>query len=231
MRTWAVRCLGLVVAFVLLGACTSGGGDDSSVTTTSTPPASTSTTAAIVIPAPDVTATTQAPSDAGLSASSVFEAGIGQGFELIELDEDAARTVREQFTADERFDDVVLDADVRVAQLDGADVAAVAAVAVSPTVALSESWRTEFEAGLTEGAISAVDEVRIATEMLLSFSTPGADPSVPNESLLWRHDNVFVLITGRDEEVVFDVAFAVLDEVVGPIPTTTTAPPTTLTQP
>jgi hypothetical protein len=39
-----------------------------------------------------------------------------------------------------------------------------------------------------------------------------------------------VLFTGRDEAAVFDVAFALLDVVVGPIPTTTTAPPTTLVE-
>lgn len=231
MRTWAARCLGLVVAFVVLAGCTSGDSDDGSVTTTSSASASsTSTTAAIVLPTPDVTATTSAPTDIGLSASSVFDGGIQQGFELVELDDEADRVVREQFSTDERFDDVLLDVDVRVARLDGADVAAIAAVSVSPTVALSESWQTDFQAGLTQESIGSIDEVRIATESLLSFATPGADAAVPNESLLWRNDNVFVLITGRDETVVFDVAFALLDVVVGPIPTTTTAPPTTVAE-
>ncbi len=231
MGTLAARCLGLVVAFGVIAGCTSGDSDDGAATTTSSASASsTSTTAPIILPTPDVTATTAAPTDVGLSASSVFDNGIGQGFELVELDDEAGRVVREQFTADERFDDVVLDVDVRVAQLDGVDVAAVAAVAVSPTVALSESWQAEFEAGLTQESIGSIDEVRIATESLLSFATPGADAAVPNESLLWRNDNVFVLITGRDEAQVFDVAFGLLDVVVGPIPTTTTAPPTTLSE-
>ncbi|MEM8905231.1 MAG: hypothetical protein AAGA17_08200 [Actinomycetota bacterium] len=224
-------CLGLVVALTVLAACTSGGGDDGSVTTTSSASASsTSTTAAIVLPEPDVTVTTTAPTDAGRSASEVFAEGIGGGFELVELDEDAARSVREQFSADERFGEVLVDSDVRIARRGDVDVAAVAAVSVRPDIALSESWRADFEAGLTQESISQVGEVRIGTETLLSFATLGADPAVPNESLLWRHDNVFVLATGRDEDEVFDVAFALLDVVVGPIPTTTTAPPTTLVE-
>lgn len=222
--------LAVAVALVLLVGCTSGGGDERAATTTSAGVATTtSTTEPIVLPEPDVTtATTELPA-LGRSASSIFGSGIAGGLELVELEAEADRAVREQFAADERLDDVFVDVETRVVRQGGVDTAAVAALALSPSAALSEEWRTDFEAGVFAEALSGPSVVRLGTETLQSFSTEAGAGGQRNHSLLWRLDNVFVIVTAGTAELALDAATGLVEVLVGPIPTTTTtAPPTTL---
>ncbi|MEM9034127.1 MAG: hypothetical protein AAGD18_05985 [Actinomycetota bacterium] len=219
-----------IVAVTVAAGCTGGDGDDGGPSTTESPvPSTTSTTEVIVLPDPDVTVATTELTALGRSAESIFGSGISGGFELAELSIEADRTIRDQFVADERLEDVFVDVETRVVRRGGVDVAALAALALSPTAALSEEWRADFEAGVFESAIGSPSEVRIGTESLDAFTTEGPSAEVQHRSYLWRLDNVFVVMTSQDPDVLMDVANGLLEVLIGPIPTTTTtAPPTTL---
>lgn len=215
---------------VLLASCTGGGGDERAATsTTSGVATTTSTTEPIVLPEPDVTTATTVITELGRSAGSIFGSGIAGGLELVELDLEADRAVREQFATDERLDDVFVDVETRVVRQGGVDVAAVAALALSPSAALSEEWRADFESGVFADAVTGPSEVRLGTESLQSFSTAVGSGDARNHSLLWRLDNVFVVVTAASADLALDAATGLVEVLVGPIPTTTTtAPPTTL---
>jgi hypothetical protein len=230
MRDRPVLARLVVAGLVLLAGCTGGGGDErAGSSTTSGPVSTTTTTQPVVLPEPDITTATTEPPALGRSADSIFGSGIAGGFELVELDLEADRAVREQFSADERLDDVFVDVETRVVRQSGVDVAAVAALALSPSAALSEEWRADFEAGVFADALSGPSEVRLGTETLQAFSTGVGSGEERNHSLLWRLDNVFVVVTAASADLALEAATGLVEVLVGPIPTTTTtAPPTTL---
>lgn len=218
-----------VVAVVVAGCTGGGGGEDGSSTTESAVSSTTSTTEAVVLPEPDITVATTEITALGRSAGSVFGSGIAGGFELAELSAEADRAIRDQFAADERLDDVFVDIDTRVVRQGGLDVAAIAALALSPSAALSEEWRVDFEAGLFDKAVAPPSELRIGTERLDVFSAPADGSTAAHHCYLWRLDNVFVLWTSEDPDVLRETANGLLEVLVGPIPTTTTSTtPTTL---
>lgn len=221
----------LVFALALVAGCTDGGnGDDSAPSTTLAPDVDPTVTTGVPAPEPPAPTTTELRDDRGRPAASVFTEGIRSPYAIVELDAAALAAVSRQFTGDERLAAEVIGVDARVLRLRGTDIGAVVALAVDPVSALDENWRQDFEDAVTSGAIRPAVPVRIGTEPAIRFPVAGEGDTALT-TILWRWDNVFVLFSGADGELLDDAAESLLDRVVGPFPTTTTLPPTTTTDP
>lgn len=221
------RLAAAVLGALLVAGCTDGNGDaEQDTEPVPTSEAVVGPTTTIEVPQPEIT-TTVPPEDIGLSAEAVFDRGIAGGFRLEPLSDEVDRQVTQQFTADEQLSLFLTGVASRRVTAGGADVAAIVSVAVQPTAALDPEWRADYEAAATAEALRPPAAELVGTEPVLVFPTSdGTDGTVQN--LLWRWDNLFVVIAGRDVEVVRDVAFALLDTAVGPFPTTTTTTTTTV---
>ena len=88
----------------------------------------------------------------------------------------------------------------------------VVAVAVSPEVAGDAAFQEAFRVEATRDARVESRPLMVGDQSLVAYETRSG-----LASMLWRYDNVFVLISGRDVQDVRDVATVLVDTLVGPV--------------
>jgi len=225
------RLVAVLLLVVLIGAaCDSGGddsgGDDSSATTaaastgqaTDTAAASTADTTAEVTEGSESVPTTLASGPAaaadvaGVQAEEVFLPPAAPTISYVPLAEDTSASLDARFRQDVRINDFLTGVAARGVRRDDQLAGVIVAVSVTPEVASDEAFRDAFRAAATQDARVDQQPLVLGPETLVTYEAPSGLRSV-----LWQYENVFVLISGRDNRQVRDAASVLVHTLVGPL--------------
>lgn len=215
---------------VLLGACS---GQDSlppavlvANPVTTTAELATTTVTTLAEPADDATTTTSEALAPGLDAGAVFDsAAPGEtGLELLALGEADLATLERRFSSDERLAPYLSGVDARAVRRDGVLSAVVLSVAVEPVALTLPGFTDSFVDGATSGGTVNPIPERLGPASLTTWIDDDAG------HMLWRHENLFVVFSGRDLLEVRSVAGVIVAGTLGldvadviEVSTTTTA--------
>ncbi len=196
---WGVvrAAAGLVCAVLVLGGCSSDEPLPAVLLpspSTLTSAASTTTTTALAGAVASTGSTTIPPLVGFLSPSIAFDrlATVDPTLEVLELAAGDIDQLEARFTADERLQPFMAGVDARAVRVDGALVAVGLSVAVEPEALLDLTFAESFIDGATSGGIVNTLPEAIGPERLTAWIADDAG------NLLWQHENLFVLLTGRD---------------------------------
>jgi hypothetical protein len=137
---------------------------------------------------------TTAPLVDFLSPSIAFDrlSTVDPTLEVLELAAGDIDQLEARFTADERLQPFMAGVDARAVRIDGVLVAVGLSVAVEPEALLDSTFAESFIDGATSGGIVNTLPEAIGPEQLTAWIADDAG------NLLWQHENLFILLTGRD---------------------------------
>jgi hypothetical protein len=214
----------VAMAFAVLAvaaACgtneTDGAGPASAISTSTTPLTSASTGLSLLAEQAEPPATTAPDTPAaagheGRSADDVFVTPTAAAISYVALDEATRARLDARFRQDERIDAVLTGVSARGVQRGDQLAGVVVAVAVSPEVAGDAAFQEAFRVEATRDARVESRPLMVGDQSLVAYETRSG-----LASMLWRYDNLFVLISGRDLQHVRDVATVLVNTLVGPV--------------
>jgi len=218
------RLVAVVLFVVLVGAACDSGDDDSSATSAAAPTTGPDTvTSEVATPettvvvteesetVPTTLATATAP-PAGVKAEDVFLPPSAPAISYIALDDDTGASLDARFRQDVRINDFLTGVAARGIQRDQRLTGVIVAVSVTPEVAGDAAFQEAFRAEATRDARIDQEPLVLGPETLVAYEAPSGLRSV-----LWQYENVFVLISGRNDRQVRDAASVLVSTLVGPL--------------
>ena len=221
----STRVVAVVVAvLVLAGACSGGSGEDSALSTTTAVPTTVTT---IVVPVPETTiapveTTTSVVLGLGMPAGGLFLDLDREAMDYVPLDDATQAELEARFGSDDRVKAFLNDVAAVGVQLEDRLGAVVVSVSVSPPVAADIGFAQSFLEGVTAAAVEgSLEETIVGNQELLRFRNPDGV-----RSMVWRYDNLYAVISGRDDDDVLAVTEALVDAHTDSVPDPIPCPPT-----
>lgn len=157
----------------------------------------------------------------GVLAEEVFSA-LSEGFVYVFFTDQQVRELRNDFFGGD-VDTILFlrDFTARKIQRGNGPESLIIVYVVDPVAARDSDWQRSLQDGFTQGAESSL--IVIGTQSLTE---------VENESgihLLWRFENTVLMFHGVDRQELYAAAYAVMEPLSGPFPTTTASTTTTTT--